>query len=90
MDFFILIGCCTYYDNLSSGSFQDDCLANAYSSADASHKQIYGEGNTIENFNHTEDEYGVAYQTSVFGNLKKFDQQQCTKYGYVHQRYCDQ
>ncbi|MDY3035318.1 MAG: hypothetical protein SOS22_03790 [Absicoccus sp.] len=45
-------------------------LANAYSSADASHKQIYGEGNTIENFNHTEDEYGVAYQTSVFGNLK--------------------
>lgn len=45
-------------------------LANAYSSADDHHKQIYGEGNTIENFNHTEDEYGVAYQTSVFGNLK--------------------
>ena len=45
-------------------------LANAYPHADANHKQLYGEGNTIENFNHTEDEYGVAYQTSVFGNLK--------------------
>lgn len=45
-------------------------LANAYPYADANHKQLYGEGNTIENFNHTEDEYGVAYQTSVFGNLK--------------------